>query len=80
MNIILFYFYFSFVLIFIFSHHLHVIAFLVNNSLQLYSIDLVDVLFGLMVLFESRWINIEREREREFVPPFSPVTLILIKE
>jgi hypothetical protein len=82
MNIILFYFYFSFVLIFIFSHHLHVIAFLVNNSFQLYSIDLVDVLFGLMVLFESRWINIEREREREreFVPPFSPVTLILIKE
>jgi hypothetical protein len=57
---------------------------LVNNSLQLYSINLVDVLFGLIVLFESRWINIERERERErereFVPPFSPVTLILIEE
>jgi hypothetical protein len=67
MNFILFYLYFSFVLIFIFSRHLHVIAFLVNNSLQLYSIDLVDVLFGLMVLFESRWINIEREREREKV-------------
>jgi hypothetical protein len=37
-----------------------------------------------MVLFKNRWINIERERERErereFVPPFSPVTLILIKE
>ena len=43
------------------------LLFLVNNSLQLYSIDLVDVLFGLVVLFKSRWINIERERERERV-------------